>query len=382
MDNNNDDDFSFLEGDVSDVDFFAIDDDAPAEEDESNKNPKPEDKSKEEEEQEQEEEESLFEDAEEEEEEEAPAGSEEEEEEEGQPTTQEGDSITTLNMLQEKGFLEFELEEGEELTEEKAAEVLEDSLDTLFEERIEELFTDMPDVVKEMNKFVLKGGDINTFLATVATQKSTGLSEDMDMTEEANQELVLRHTLQEEGHDEEYITSQIEFLKDSKQIEKISTKHFKKWETKAKAEKQAVLKSQADRQAAEKEQRRQLKSKVSTFLKETDEVTGFTVTKQDKKVLPNYMSDRTVKLQNGNQITGMQRDLMRVLNSPTGSVQIAKLLKAASEDGELNFDEISKTTETKVTKKVRENVRRGKKSITESGGGKTNKKRPLASYFD
>ena len=235
--------------------------------------------------------------------------------------------------------------------------------------------------MKEMNKFVLKGGDINVFLEKVAVQNATGLTQGMDMTEEANQELVIRHNLKEEGHDEEYITSQIEFLKDSKQIEKIAGKQFKKWETKNKAEQAAILSSQKAKQDSDKAQRRELKGKVATFLKENDEVTGFSVTKQDRKVLPNYMSDRTVKLENGNQITGMQRDLMRVLNSPTGSVQIAKLLKAASEDGELNFDEIKKTTETKVTKEVRDNVRRNKKSITETGG-KSNKKRPLASYFD
>ena len=49
-----------------------------------------------------------------------------------------------------------ELEEGEELTEDKAGEILEDSLDGLFEDRIEELFENVPDIVKDMNKFVLK----------------------------------------------------------------------------------------------------------------------------------------------------------------------------------------------------------------------------------
>ena len=91
------------------------------------------------------------------------------------------------------------------------------------------------------------------------------------------------------------------------------------------------------------------------------------------------MSDRTVRLDNGSQVTGMQRDLMRVLNSPTGSVQMAKLLKAASQEGELSFDEIKKATETKVAKKVKDNVRRNKSITSQSGGKKT---RPLADYFN
>ena len=73
---------------------------------------------------------------------------------------------------------------------------------------------------------------------------------------------------------------------------------------------------------------------------------------------------------------------MRVLNSPTGSVQIAKLLKAANEDGELNFEEIKKHTETKVVKEVRENVRRNKKSVISGAGGVKKTKKHLASYFN
>ena len=251
----------------------------------------------------------------------------------------------------------------------------------MFEERIEELFDGVPPLVKEMNKFVLKGGDIHEFLDTVAEQNSTGLTENLDLEEEANQELVIRHGLKGEGYDEEYITAQIEFLKDSQRLKKHSETHFNKWKEKRKTQQTAILTAQAQKSARDKVQRRELKNKVTTFLQETDEVAGFTVTRQDKKSLPNYMSDRNVKLENGNQITNMQKDLMRVLNSPTGSVQIAKLLKAASETGELNFDEIQKTTETKVVKKVRENVRRNKKSVI-SQSGENSKKLRLADYFN
>lgn len=388
IENNDNNDFlGFNETDIADVDFFALADEAEGgkteEETEAEQTLKP-GETKPENKDEIQEEENLFDKAEELEntipEAEKPGETKPEGEDES-PTTLEGDSITTLNLLKGKGFIEYELEEGEELTDEKAGEILEDSLDGLFEERIEELFKDVPDIVKEMNKFVLKGGDINVFLQTVATQNTTGLTEGMDLEDEANQELIVRHGLKEEGYDDEYITSQIEFLKDSKQIEKISTKQFKKWEDKNKAEQTAILQSQKTKQDLDKTQRRALKAKVTTFLDETEEVTGFTVTKEDRKVLPNYMSDRTVKLDNGNQITGMQKDLMRVLNSPTGSVQIAKLLKTASEEGELNFEEINKTTETKVVKKVRENVRRSEKSITKSGG-KSNMKKALTDYFD
>ena len=380
---NTQNDFSgFMDSDISDVDLFAVEDIVTDEEDIEDKKkgkpgtPKPED-SKAEEEEEEEEEENLF-DKEEEEDDDEEA-SDKEKKKAGTPEPEvAGSSMTTLKMLQSKGFIEYELEEGEELTDELAEEILEDGLDSMFEERIEELFSKTPDILKEMNKFVLKGGDINDYLATIANQNKSGLKEGMDLDEEANQILAVRNGLMEEGYDEEYIAAQIEFLKDSDRLKKHAQTHFKKWDEKRVAEQKNILKNIEDKEKNEKSQRRALKTKVTDFLNETNEVSGFTVTKEDKRELPNYMSDRTVKLDNGNTITSMQRDLMRVLNSPTGSVQIAKLLKAASEKGELNFDDIVTDSETKVTKKVRENVRRNKKSIITSSGGK---KKALHEYF-
>lgn len=378
-DNNDQDFFSFGEDTVSDVDFFK-EEVAPVVTDEDGEivpvaagEP-----AAEVEEEEVVAEENLF-DAIEDEDEPGEPGADAPTTTDDEPAVEAGESMSTLAFLKEKGLVEYELEEGETLTSEKAEEILEDNLDTMFENRIEELFADVPDIVKEMNKFVMKGGDINEFLDTVAVQNQTGLKEGMDMTEEANQEAVMRYGLKEEGYDEEYIKAHIEFLKDSNRLEKHSDTHFKKWDKKRKEDQAAVLASRQARLDADKASRRELKGEVTTFLKETDEITGFTVTKEDRKSLPNYMSDRTVKLENGSQITSMQRDLMRVLNSPTGSVQMAKLLKAASEDGELDFKEIKTETETKVVKKVRDNVRRKKTSIITQSVAK---KRKLADYFD
>jgi len=295
---------------------------------------------------------------------------------------EEGESISALALMKGKGLIEYELEEGETLTDSRAAEILEDSMDGGFETKLEELFDGLPDIVKQMNKFAIKGGDINTFLDTVAMQNEKGIKSDMDMEDEANQELVIRNGLKEEEYDDEYIDAQIEFLKDSKRMGAQAKTHYKKWGEKRAAEQEAILTSQNNKAKADKVSRRELKGKVSTFLKETEAVTGFTVTAKDRKALPDYMSDRTIKLENGNQVTGMQKDLMRVLNSPTGSIQMAKLLKAASKAGELIFDEIKKDTETKVTKQVRDNVRRNKKSVIESGSSGAKSKRALTDYFN
>jgi hypothetical protein len=297
----------------------------------------------------------------------------------GDEVVLEGSSLTTLAMMKEKGYLDYTLEEGEELTDVRAGEILEDSMDNVFDTRVEKLFEEMPTVLKEMNKFVINGGDIDQFLNKVSLQNNTGLTEGMDMTVEENQIASVTVGLTEEGYDAEYISAQIDFLKDSKRLEAASNTHYTRWSEKKETERQAILTGTENKLKAEKTQRRELKGRVSSYLKDTESVAGFTLTPGDKIALPDYMSDRTVKLDNGSQVTSMQRDLLRVLNSPTGSVQMAKLLKAASQKGELNFEEIKIDTETKVTKKVIENVRRDKKqSIVKTAGAK----KQLADYFN
>lgn len=366
----------FFDSDVSDTDFFAIEDN-PTEKkiEDQEKDPAEKETKKEEE---QEEEDNLFETGNSQEEEE----DEEEEEQKKVKNVLEGESISTLETLKKKGLLDYELEEGEELTESRAEEILEDSFEGMFEERLEELFESVPQTLKDLNKFVLKGGDLNEFLASISSQNSSGLTEGMDLEEEENQILALRHGLTEEGYDKEYIDAQLEFLKDSGRLKSHSEVHFKKWETKHKTEQALILKNREAAIENEKAQKRALKNKVIDFLNDVEEVSGFTVTKEDRKQLPNYMSDRNVKLDNGGQITEMQKDLMRVLNSPTGSVQIAKLLKSANENGELTFEAVVKKVESKVAQEVRNNVRQNKKVFISTNGEKSSKKRPLFSYFD
>jgi hypothetical protein len=382
MENTNTDDFGgFGEEGISDIDFFNVEDNQEPPEPAPSTDPTL-DKSTEKEERKVKEEESLFESKDEEDEEEEEDGeiSKGGDGEENKEEKFESNPIHTLSALKNKGYLDYTLEEGEELTEEKAEEILEDSMGTMFDTKLEGLFDSMPDIVKELNKYVINGGNINTFLDKVAVQNSAGISSDMDLENEANQETVIRHGLTEEGYDEEYIDEQIDFLKGAKRLKKHSETHYKKWENKKEQEQKDILASQENTDKAAQTKRRELKNKVSTFLADTEEISGFKISKEDKKELPNYMSDRDFKTESGGQITRMQRDLMKVLNSEEGAVQMAKLLKDATKDGELNFDKIKKITESKVVKEVKDNVRRSKKSIT--GGGDKNSKRSLASYFD
>jgi hypothetical protein len=343
-----------------------------------------EEEGKETEEEEEEEETTFFsEDPEEEEEE----GEEENEEEEG--TDEKGEkqkktrasklkSTSVLQSLKEKGLVDYELEEGQELTDELADEILEDSFDNKLDQRIAELVEDMPEDAANFFKFIKEGGNTQQYLYKLAQQAvSSRIVEGMDLENEANQELIVREQLAAEGDDQETINAQIEFLKESNKLASVSKSKYKKWETKNKAEKQALVEKQKQAALAAKENQRKLKTQVSTFLKDKDSVGKLKFTKSEKKELPSYMTDKNVQLENGSSITTMQKDLYEAMRDETKAVMLAKLLKS-----DFNFDMIEEEVEDKIAKKTKEQLRRTDKKPSKSGKSSSPSKRgSLADFF-
>jgi len=311
-------------------------------------------------------------------------GGEDREEDEEDDSLTNSPNISTLNFLKDKGYIDFELEEDEELTEEKAEELIEDKFDEAIETRIEELFGSLPDVVKQINKYAIEGGDVNAFFNNMAKSSSVKITADLDIEEESNQELVTREILEQEGYDSDYIDTQIEFLKDSGKLKMFSEKKFNKWKTTNKAQQEALVKSQEEFNKKQKQSIREAKKKISSFISENEEVGGITFNKKDKKDLPSYMNDRTIKLQNGNTISQMQKELFYDLpKNEEAFMQLAVLIKNRNEDGTFNFDSIIKNTETKVVKKVKDNVRRSKTSIpNKSKNSRKSSNRSLADFFN
>ena len=303
--------------------------------------------------------------------------------EEGNEDTQ-SSTVSAVNLLKEKGLIDFELEDGKELTEEAAEEILEEKYEETVEKRIEELFNDLPDVVKQINKFALDGGDVKEFFNSLAKTNSSGLSEDLDLEDEDNQELVVKEMLKAEDNDDEEIETQLEFLKESGKLEMFAQKKFEKWKKIKEAEKEKLLNEQKIAKQREKEAIKKAKQETVSFLSSTEELGELKLSKADKKVLPSYINDKTVKLQNGATITQMQKELFYDLpQNSKAFMQLAVLMKNRNKDGTFNFESITKNIETKVTKKVKENVRRSKQSVpTKSKNQSGTPKRSLADFFN
>jgi len=293
-----------------------------------------------------------------------------------EPTIEEvSSSIKSLEFLKSKGLVSFELEEGEELTDEIASEILEDSFDKAVEDRIIEEFKNLPQEVKDIVSFTRKGGNFTDLLASMSKINTSELKLDMDLDDEENQELVLKNTLLEEGLSNEDIETQIELLKDSGKLKRFAEVKFNNWKKNNEKLIERQIKEQEELNRANKEREKQYRKDIDTFIETSEELKGIKLSRKDKKELPSYIYEKSIKLDNGSYITQMQKDLYEITQDKENLVVLSKILKSG-----LDFSDIVKAAETKITKGLKNNLSRTKNSQKPTKS--INSRRPLWEAFE
>jgi len=303
-------------------------------------------------------------------------GDKDEEDEEGKTVVADLDSqsLAVLSFLKGENALEItdeELKDIEGLDEEDRKEVLKDYFQQAVEDRFAESIQDLPETVKNIVKYVAKGGDLGTFLSTMMNS-SSGLSETLDIAEEGNQELVVRNGLQEEGYDSDYIDSQIDYLKDSGKLQVTAEKRFEKWtKTREEAQKKEVARVEAQKKQ-QREAQITFKRELAEQVKSNEEVKGFKLSKKDVSEIPDYISSQSVKLEDGRAISPFYRDLNKAMQDKDKLVLLAKLLR-----DDFDFTPLQKNIDTKRTKELKNNLQRQKdtQSIKSSAGSSQTPKR-------
>lgn len=266
------------------------------------------------------------------------------------------DSLSsTVSFMKEEGLMDFDLPEGETMDKDKFKEAFSKKIET----ELEDLLGDLPPVLQQLNKFAIQGGDVQEFFEALKTQAIVPLTKDLDIEEETNQEKVMKVLLKEEGYDQDYIDTQIDFLKDSGKLKDIADKKFSLWKTKDAEREKKLFTEQQAKVEADKEKKKALKKDLSTFLQDAEEMLGLPISPKDKTVLPTYMTEQSVKLKGGGAITEMQRDLSLALQDKTKAAVLAKLLMS-------NFDlkSLIDKVNSKVTAKIKDNVQRAASTDT------------------
>lgn len=285
----------------------------------------------------------------------------------------EKDSVKLVKQLKDRGLLDFEIEEGQELSEEDAEELLETMYEEAVENRLEELFENLPQDVKALNKFVLNGGTLSEFLSSVKPSV-INFSSDFDINDEENQEAVLREDLKNQNYDDDYIETFIDTLKDSGKLKASASKIYNKLKQDADKKQEAILAKQREQRELIALKRKEHKKTISDLVTSKD--LEVQLSKKEQKELPDYISNFSIKLENGNQITQMQLDLHKIMQDPKKVIVLAKLLK-----DDLKFDNLKKQIETKVTKETKEKIVEGSQRVF-SNSGSSQQNKLLSDYFN
>lgn len=289
--------------------------------------------------------------------------------------------VNTANMLKEKGIIDFELEDGAELSEDDADNIIGDGFDTAVDNRLKDIFDGMPDVVKQLVKYTKDGGDPVKFISTMVQSQAVGLAVGMDLKDESNQEIVMKSVLKDQGYDDDYIDIHIETLKDSNKLAAIAEKQYKAWEEKSvKANEQLVIK-QAEKREEDKVKLRQGKAKLATTLSSLSDINGIKLNNKDKKELPSYLFDKTVELQNGSSITALQKDVWESLGNETAAIQLAKLMRTRKEDGTFDFSKLEINAKTKVVKEIKDGIQRNNNINTPQRSVNGGSRKELSDFF-
>lgn len=286
-------------------------------------------------------------------------------------------SKSTLEFLKEKGFVDYELEEGTELTDDLADEILEDNWDSSIIAGVEETIKDLPDELKALIKYSAKGGDYKELLSKMANQSTTGLTKDTDMTVEANQILAVTSDLKDQGYDQEYIDTQIEFLKDSGRLESISAKSFTKKIAKQDSDVEETIKQADRRKEIDKEAQKTYKKDLGVQITSLNDIKGLVLNKQDKETLPSYISDVNVKLQDGRTVTKFQQELFSIFGDKEQTILLAKLVK-----DKFDFSSITNKEITKFSKGIKQDIQNNQVIIKGSKGSSQQPRKSLADLLD
>ena len=276
---------------------------------------------------------------------------------EDKPVEKKNKTLSSLNSLVDAGLIELEdLEEGEEETRSEA-EIIEEGFEKAVETKTISLLRELPKELVELNKFVLQGGNYKDYISNVRSINSTVSLDKIDLSSERDQEFIVKKALLEDEYDIDDLDSHVKFLKDSGKLEGFAKRRLEKFKKRHADNKEAVFTRNREAQQNYRNQLKENKGVLTGILKGKDSFDVLNITRKEVKEFPSYIEDKNIKLDNGNVITGLQRDLLEVLKSPKGKLQLAKLMRN-SKDGVIDLGFISRSESSKATSKIEKNIQR------------------------
>lgn len=273
-----------------------------------------------------------------------------------------------LNLV-DRGTLNFELSEDDEVDEDSFLDMFEDEAQGRAEEIVEKMSKNLDDDGKRFLRHKINGGKTQDFLNVHTNSLDI---DEFDEDDEKQVQKVLRHyiTKVEGNTDEEEIQDRITGLKENGKQKIRAKKWFEIIKKKEEEAKDALIENTKKAAELNKNRKKAFADNIFTTLEKTDKVSSFTLSEADKKDLPAYMLKASVKLDSGEIITPFQVELSKILRAATPEDTKKLLLLGKLFKSNFNVKDLEKEVKTQVTKRARAIINKQKQtpSMTSSGG--------------
>lgn len=222
------------------------------------------------------------------------------------------------------------------------------------------------DYQKAFDAIFVKGADPKEYFGTYNTVVSFA---EMDLTQENNQERVVRQALTDQGFEPDEITNEIERLRNYGDLETVATRHHKVL-VKKEATKLQQIEQQAEQQQRQKAMvRNQYIQNVQSVLQDklkTKEFDGIPLNPKLASELQDFLLVEKYKTQSGETLTDFDKTILELKRPENHAlkVKVGLLLKILEKDPSLST--IQKTGITKKSTQLFEEVARQttKKTVT------------------
>lgn len=272
-------------------------------------------------------------------------------------------------------FKHVEIQEDEELDADRLFELQNEEYEAEVATRLKAWATqDLDDDAKAFIKFKTEGGSTEDFFNTY--MKSLEVPSNGDIEDEDYQDEIIRYQLKEEGWDRDEIEDRLAYLTDQGRKQKVAEKYSEKLKEKDQKSKQALLKNAETQKTNLREQEEQYKNNIKSVLEETEEISGFKISKEDKSKILNFLTKKDQKISDTKSVTGFQKKMAEVFQDTNKMILLAKLVQS-----DFDMTDFEKQAKTKQTRKVKSNLEQ-RKSLRPNNSGSSLEGSSLAELFN
>lgn len=258
-------------------------------------------------------------------------------------------SVDLFNSLRTYGlFKNIELEENEEIDDERIAELLEEDYELEVNQRVQDWATvKLDEEARAFISFKQNGGNTQDFFKML--QNSQAL--DGDITDvDFQKKIIIDHMRKEDLWTDDEILDRIDDLEESGKLEVAANKYYSKYKEKLSKERENLIKQQEEAKIQALKEKRDYELGIRQAITDVKEIKGFRIHPKEKNGIYNFIISESEQV-GDRKVTGFQKAIVEVVQDPQKLILLAKLLKS-----DFDLSSFEKSVKSKEIKKLKETL--------------------------